>query len=222
MAGFDRNNRFGQNLKKFRESLGETRAVFASDCGFSASKIQNYELGRNSPNLERLLQICNAKKVLPSRLLDGFLTVPTEIDTLRELEICLESLKLSEKQRVKGLLDICISCILNTEPKLDRAGLGERIRILRVDAELDLKSLAGACMITVSTLKGYESGQYDPSIPVLLNLCKTFHVSPDYLLYPRLQWDVSEDSRMFHLLPRQIQNLYQCAQYVKNNFMISG
>lgn len=211
---------FGQNLKSFRESLGESRTRFASDCGFSMYTIQNYEIGRKSPNLERLLQICNVKKVLPSRLFCGVISTPTEEVLLQELETCLGSVKLSEKQRIMRLLDIWIDCMLDIEPKLCRAGLGERIRILRVNAGLKQDDLADACKISVSTLQGYESGQCDPSISALLHLCRVFQVSLDYLLYPRLQWEFLRDSRMFQLLPRQMQALLQSAQYLKSNFVI--
>ena len=219
MTKTKQNNHFGENLKCFRESLGETRTKFASDCGFSIYTIQNYELGRNSPNLERFLQICNAKRILPSRLLDGLIHSPTELTILHELEICMESLKLSQKQRVTGLLDILINCMLETEPKLSDANFGERIRILRINAGFEVDQLAEICMISVPTLQGYESGQYDPSIPVLLNLCQTFQVSPDYLLLPRLKWDPFPDNRMQNLLPHQIHSILQSTQYLLNNLL---
>ena len=213
------NNQFGKNLKCFRESLGGTRTKFASDCGFSIYTIQNYELGRNSPNLERFLQICNVKRVLPSRLLDGLIHFPTESVILRELEICMESLKLSQKQRITGLLDILVNCMLETEPKMSNANFGERIRILRINAGFEVDRLAEICMISVPTLQGYESGQYDPSIPVLLNLCQIFQVSPDYLLLPRLKWNPFPDNRMQNLLPHQIRSVLQSTQYLLNNFL---
>lgn len=214
-------NLFGENLKSYRKSLGETRTEFAADCGCSMYTIQNYEIGRNTPNLAAFLQICNVKKVLPSRLLDGYSTGPTEVTIMNELENCLKPLKLSERQRIIGQLDIWINCILNTEPKLMHASFGERIRILRTNASLELRDVADACAISISTLQGYESGQHDPSIPVLLYLCQILQVSPNYLLYPRIDFKVPGDNRIFFLLPAQLHTLLQSAQYLKNNFFMS-
>lgn len=177
-------------------------------------------MGKTGIESKRYHEICNAKQVLPSRLLYGLIATPTEALILQELEACLKLVKPSERQRIGKLLDIGIGCILNTEPKLCRAGLGERIRILRVDAGLKICSLANACMISMSTLRGYESGQYDPSIQVLLNLCRIFQVSPDYLLYPCIEWKFPGDNRLFLMLPRQLRALLQSIQYLHENFVL--
>ena len=140
---------------------------------------------------------------------------------LNELENGLKPLKLTERKKIIGQLDIWINCILNTEPKLIHASFGERIRILRTNASLGLRDVAEACTISVSTLQGYESGQHDPSIPVLLYLCQMFQVSPNYLLYPRIDFKISGDNRIFFLLPAQLHTLLQSSQYLKNNFFMS-
>ena len=70
--------------------------------------------------------------------------------------------------------------------------LGEKIRLLREEKELNQTELGQAVNMTQRRVSYIENDQYAPSIDDLKALCKFFHVSADYLLgfskslpYPR-------------------------------------
>ena len=70
--------------------------------------------------------------------------------------------------------------------------LGEKIRLLREEKELNQTELGQAVNMTQRRVSYIENDQYEPSIDDLKALCKFFHVSADYLLgfskslpYPR-------------------------------------
>ena len=59
---------FGYQLKKRREELGLSRAVFAERLGVSASAISNYENGLSFPKEEVMLRLFDSLKVDPNTL----------------------------------------------------------------------------------------------------------------------------------------------------------
>ena len=70
--------------------------------------------------------------------------------------------------------------------------LGEKIRLLREEKELNQTELGQAVNMTQRRVSYIENDQYEPSVEDLKALCKFFHVSADYLLgfpknlpYPR-------------------------------------
>lgn len=60
--------------------------------------------------------------------------------------------------------------------------LGERVRNLREDAELNQTQLALAINVTQRKISYIECGKYEPSLSDIVALCKFFNVSSDYLL----------------------------------------
>ena len=60
--------------------------------------------------------------------------------------------------------------------------LGERVRNLREDAELNQTQLASAINVTQRKISYIECGRYEPSLSDIVALCKFFNVSSDYLL----------------------------------------
>lgn len=209
---------FGENLRLLRESFGQTRQIFAARLDSSVHTLQSYEAGTRSPNFRRFLQICNALVVSPNDLLAGLYSWPTELDRLRELARIMEGLDDAAARKIQGVQDIFIESALDTHPKLTGAGFGSRLHLLRADVGMDVTALAEMCMVARPTLQGYESGQYDPSIPVILRLCEALGVSPDYLLAPELERLSFPDARLADLRPRQIVTLLEITRYMANNF----
>ena len=72
--------------------------------------------------------------------------------------------------------------------------LGEKIRLLREEAELNQTELGKAVNMTQRKVSYIESDTYEPSMDDIRALCRYFNVSADYLLgfpnhlpYPRKQ-----------------------------------
>ena len=70
--------------------------------------------------------------------------------------------------------------------------LGEKIRLLREEKELNQTELGNAVNMTQRRVSYIENDKYEPSVEDLKALCKFFQVSADYLLgfpknlpYPR-------------------------------------
>ena len=59
---------------------------------------------------------------------------------------------------------------------------GEKIKLLRENAELTQSELAAAVHMTQRKISYLEHDQYEPGIDDLRELCEFFHVSADYLL----------------------------------------
>ena len=60
--------------------------------------------------------------------------------------------------------------------------LGEKIRLLREEKELNQTQLGEAVNMTQRRVSYIENDQYEPSVEDLKALCKFFCVSADYLL----------------------------------------
>jgi transcriptional regulator with XRE-family HTH domain len=59
---------------------------------------------------------------------------------------------------------------------------GEKIRALRLERGLTQKQLADKIGLGKGSISAYEQSAKYPSIEVLINLCKYFNVSADYLI----------------------------------------
>ncbi len=57
-----------------------------------------------------------------------------------------------------------------------------RLRELRIEKGLTQKEVAAALEISVSCYGGYEQGYREPDLKTLINICKMFEISSDYLL----------------------------------------
>ncbi len=60
--------------------------------------------------------------------------------------------------------------------------VGERIKNLREDANLTQSALGKILNMTQRKISYIESNQYEPSLQDLIDFCKFFNVSADYLL----------------------------------------
>ena len=60
--------------------------------------------------------------------------------------------------------------------------LGERIRNLREDCDLNQTQLAKEVNMTQRKISYIECGKFEPSIQDIIAFCKFFRVSSDYLL----------------------------------------
>ena len=60
--------------------------------------------------------------------------------------------------------------------------LGEKIRNLREDADLNQTQLALAINVTQRKISYIECGKYEPAMNDIVALCKFFNVPSDYLL----------------------------------------
>ena len=60
--------------------------------------------------------------------------------------------------------------------------LGEKIRLLREERELNQTELGQAVNMTQRRVSYIENNRYEPSVEDIKALCKFFHVSADYLL----------------------------------------
>lgn len=62
-------------------------------------------------------------------------------------------------------------------------------------------------------MQGYESGQYDPSVPAVLRLCEVMSVTPEYLLAPALVKLTYMNEEIVDLYPQQIKSLQEITTY---------
>lgn len=60
--------------------------------------------------------------------------------------------------------------------------MNEKLRELRLEKGVTQKEVANALNISKSAYANYEQGVREPSYLVLINICKYFKVSADYLL----------------------------------------
>lgn len=60
--------------------------------------------------------------------------------------------------------------------------IGQRLKELRIEKGLRLKDVADAMGLTLRAICNYEAGIREPSLEMLVKLCKFFDVTSDYLL----------------------------------------
>ena len=58
----------------------------------------------------------------------------------------------------------------------------DRLKQLRKEKGVSQKDVANAIGVSVSAYSNYEQGLREPSNQILINLCKYYDVSADYLL----------------------------------------
>lgn len=59
---------------------------------------------------------------------------------------------------------------------------GEKLRLLREEAELNQTELGDAVHMTQRKISYLENGKYEPSMDDLKSLCNYFNISADYFL----------------------------------------
>jgi len=124
-----------------------------------------------------------------------------------------QSLNEIQQGKLKGLQAIYIESARSSPSKLAGNDFAARLHLLRVETGYDAMAVAGKCMIARATLQGYESGQYDPSVPAVLRLCEVIGVSPEYLLAPMLDQLNDLDRCIVDLYPQQIRTLQEISAY---------
>ena len=60
--------------------------------------------------------------------------------------------------------------------------MNEKLKILREQKGVSQKDVAKAIGLTTSAYSNYEQGTREPSIQIIIKLCKFFNVTSDYLL----------------------------------------
>ena len=65
---------------------------------------------------------------------------------------------------------------------MDKAALGNRIRLARKDIGLTGERLSELCNVNAAYLRQIECGAKMPSLPLFTSLCEALKVSPSYLL----------------------------------------
>lgn len=58
----------------------------------------------------------------------------------------------------------------------------ERLKLLRKQKGVTQKTVADAIGVTLSAYSNYEQGLREPNNQILVNICKYYDVSADYLL----------------------------------------
>lgn len=207
---------FGANLSQFRASKNMTTQLFSAICDLSTYTIQNYQLGRRVPNFNRFIKICNAHQVSPNLLLHGLYSGPNELNDLDTLEQITNNLPENDQKFLQGLLTYVLDSMIKTRPNLDGASFGTRLRLLRIASGLDVPEFSQRCFVAQSTLRGIESDQHDPSLPLLLSMCNELNVTPEYLVAPALNCVSYSDPRYQYLQPEQFKTLVAIAAYLNN------
>ena len=66
--------------------------------------------------------------------------------------------------------------------RLDRLNFGERLQMLRENRGLDVREACKLSGVSNNMMRYYESGKSEPTVHVIIALCKAFDVSADVLL----------------------------------------
>ena len=66
--------------------------------------------------------------------------------------------------------------------KTDKVRIGKRLKEIRTKLNLSQQALADECKISQTTYSGYETGHYLINTNNLYYICKTYHVSMDWLV----------------------------------------
>ena len=60
--------------------------------------------------------------------------------------------------------------------------MNERLKLLRKGKGVTQREVASAIGVTLSAYSNYEQGLREPNSQILINICKYYEVSADYLL----------------------------------------
>lgn len=84
--------------------------------------------------------------------------------------------------------------------------LGERLRELRKERDLNQTELANILHLTRNQIASYEQDRVQPSLDIIVLYCKFFNTSADYLL------DISHDSNDVSLEQQVINQILQSSK----------
>jgi transcriptional regulator with XRE-family HTH domain len=91
--------------------------------------------------------------------------------------------------------------------------IADRIRELREAMNMTQAELARGLSLTRNAINSYEQGLSVPSVTNLVELCKFFNVSADYIL----ELDNSTNIRVTGLEPDEIALIYNIAEKIRSN-----
>ena len=66
--------------------------------------------------------------------------------------------------------------------KTDKVRIGKKLKEIRTKLNLSQQALADECKISQTTYSGYETGHYLINTNNLYYICKTYHISMDYIV----------------------------------------
>lgn len=100
----------GENIKAYRIKAGFTQKQLAEKCNFHVGTIQQYELGKRTANLEKLIVVAQALDIRTFSLLEG---IKSDYDGVsrEEIEYIIEKNKLidegynEEMERIKSSIN---------------------------------------------------------------------------------------------------------------------
>jgi len=91
--------------------------------------------------------------------------------------------------------------------------IADKIRELRQAMNMTQTELARALSLTRNAINSYEQGLSVPSVTNLVELCKVFNVSADYLL----ELEDSTNIRISGLEPDEIALIYNIVEKIRSN-----
>lgn len=101
---------------------------------------------------------------------------------------------------------------------MDGLKINQRIGILRAKLEMSGKEFADALKTKRSTINNWETGNYNVKADDIENICKTFHVSADWLLglLPENNYSADEVVKMVSdytgLSTKAVEHLHTCTE----------
>lgn len=194
---------FGYNLKNAIKSRGFDIDEVAIQIDVEASTLYGYSENLYYPQFNNLCEICNRFLIAPNELFVGMYNSKTDeaINTIK-IACLLDTLSPGQKQTADKVID----AFINHLGRKDLNSLGGRIRRLRNYYDLSAETLAKKAHLAPSTVRNIEANTSQPSVNSMLTLANVFQVSPDYLLYERV--NVHSEKRYLKLLPNEIALLY--------------
>lgn len=146
---------FGEKLKYLRFQSSFIQAELARNLGISRSYLNNLEAGRKFPSLEIVLKVANLFKVTTDYLI-------------------VDDVEVNEPQKYEPVTG---------EPHNHANSFGSRLQLLRQKNKMTQVELTNHLGIrSQAHISLLENGQNEPSLSLILQLAKLFHVSTDYLL----------------------------------------
>lgn len=95
---------------------------------------------------------------------------------------------------------------------MNKMALGQRIKTIRIKQNITSEKLSEMCDVTPVYIRQIESGSRLPSLTLLVNICKSLCISPDFLLKADLgvnEIDYIQDlsHKIKDLSPKQLKKL---------------
>lgn len=199
---------FSCNLKSIRDESGLSVALYADTCGILVNTFKNYLYGNSLPSLETIAGISDATGTPIARFFYGLANFPTEVSSIKKIEVALEKLPQIRRSFIESLLEPLKISIIYSFPDIRKANFGTRLKVLRLDIGYTIENMSQKCGISEKTYRAYESSQSLPGLLIFLDICKELRTSPEYLLCKHVATcSHRADTWLYDLTPRQIEGL---------------